>query len=189
MLIQILLFLVNAVFSLFSMALLARFAMQWARAPFRNPIGQFVIALTDWMVRPARKLIPSAFGLDLPSLILAWILQGMYLGLSFGLSAGASALGDSVAALGLIALGALLETLRLALNLALGVLLVSVILSWVNPYAPMAPVFNALAEPLLKPFRKLIPPIGGVDLSPLIPFLLIQVALMILAGLRFQLHF
>ena len=185
MLTQILLFLINAVCSLFAMALLARFAMQWARAPFRNPVGHFVIAFTDWMVRPARKVIPTAFGLDLPSLFLAWLILAIYIALEYALTL---AFGRGLGALGLISLLAVLETLRLACNLALGVLLVSVILSWVNPHAPLAPVFNALAEPLLKPFRKLIPAVGGVDLSPLIPFLLLQVALMILAGLRFQFH-
>jgi YggT family protein len=141
------------------------------------------------MVRPARRVIPPAFGLDLPSLFLAWIIQCMYLGLVFGLSAGAGAFNQGFGAIGLVAGIAVLETLRLACNLALGILLVSILLSWVNPYAPLAPVFSALAEPMLKPFRKLIPPIGGVDLSPLIPFLLIQVVLMLLATLRFQLHF
>ncbi|HEX5392385.1 MAG TPA: YggT family protein [Rhodocyclaceae bacterium] len=181
MLIQILLFLLDAVLGFFTFALLARFALQWARAPFRNPVGQFVIAVTDWIVRPARRVIPSAWGLDLPSLILAWIAQGIYLGLAYGLSIGAAATAN---ASGIIALLAVLEVIKIACHLAFGVLIVSIIFSWINPYAPLAPLFNTLAEPLLRPFRRLIPPIGGVDLSPMVPLLLIQVIQMLLAVAR-----
>jgi len=175
--IQVLVFLLDAVFSFFTFALLARFALQWARAPFRNPIGQFVIAVTDWIIKPARRIIPSAWGYDLPSLILAWIAQGMYLAIVYGLTLGAS---NTVNAIGFIALLAVLEVLTLACKLAFGILIVSVILSWVNPYAPMAPVFNALAQPLIRPFSRLIPPIGGIDLSPMVPLLIIQVVQMLL---------
>ncbi|HEY3431679.1 MAG TPA: YggT family protein [Rhodocyclaceae bacterium] len=175
--IQILVFLLDAVFSFFTFALLARFALQWARAPFRNPIGQFVIAVTDWIIKPARRIIPSAWGYDLPSLVLAWIAQGMYLAIVYGLTLGAS---NTINAIGFIALLAVLEVLTLACKLAFGILIVSIILSWVNPYAPMAPVFNALAQPLIRPFSRLIPPIGGFDLSPMVPLLIIQVVQMLL---------
>jgi len=175
--IQVLVFLLDAIFSFFTFALLARFALQWARAPFRNPIGQFVIAVTDWVIKPARRIIPSAWGYDLPSLILAWIAQGMYLAIVYGLTLGAS---NTINAIGFIALLAVLEVLTLACKLAFGILIVSIILSWVNPYAPMAPVFNALAQPLIRPFSRLIPPIGGIDLSPMVPLLIIQVVQMLL---------
>lgn len=175
--IQVLVFLLDAIFSFFTFALLARFALQWARAPFRNPIGQFVIAVTDWIIKPARRIIPSAWGYDLPSLILAWIAQGMYLAIVYGLTLGAS---NTINAVGFIALLAVLEVLTLACKLAFGILIVSIILSWVNPYAPMAPVFNALAQPLIRPFSRLIPPIGGIDLSPMVPLLIIQVVQMLL---------
>ncbi|GAB2181222.1 YggT family protein [Denitratisoma sp. agr-D3] len=178
MLLQLLFVVLDWAFSFFSLALLARFALQWARAPFRNPVGHFVIAVTDWMVRPARRVIPSAWGYDLPSLLLAWLLQGLFQGLVYGFSLGASA---SLDALGTVALLALVETLKLACHLAFGVLIVNAVLSWVNPYAPLAPLFNALCQPLVRPFRKLIPPIGGVDLSPLAPLLIIQLLQILLA--------
>jgi YggT family protein len=79
---------------------------------------------------------------------------------------------------------ALLELLKIGLYLMMGAVLISAIFSWVNPYAPMAEIFNTLTRPLLRPFRRLIPPVGGVDLSPLALLLLLQVALFILAGLR-----
>jgi YggT family protein len=181
MFLQIALMLLDTVFGLLSMAFLARFAMQWARVSFRNPVGQFVIAATDWAVRPARRVIPSAWGLDLPSLLLAWLTQGIYLGLAYGLTAGPFA---QFGAIGTLAMMAVLETIKLALHLAMGILIITILLSWINPHAPLAPLFRALAEPMLRPFQRIIPPIGGVDLSPMVPFLLIQIALMLLAGAR-----
>src|SRR5215831_5790221 len=70
-----LIFFVNTVFDLFTVALLLRFFMQWARAPLRNPLSEFLNALTDWMVRPARRFIPGLWGLDLATLVLAWVTQ------------------------------------------------------------------------------------------------------------------
>lgn len=182
MAVQLVLFLAEAAASFLSFALLARFALQWARAPFRNPLGQFVIAVTDWAVRPARRVIPSAWGHDLPSLVLAWISQGMYLGLAYGLM---GAFGEaSVGVVGGIALLALIETGRIALHLAVGVVIVSALLSWVNPYAPLAPLFQVLSRPLLRPFQRFIPPIGGVDLSPVALILVLQMGQMVLSAAR-----
>lgn len=182
MLIQILLFVLDAVCGFMTMALLARFAMQWARAPFRNPLGQFVVAITDWMVRPLRRVIPGLFGLDMPSLLLAWLWQVAYQGIALGLSGVLSAV--SPAPTLVVALLALLELAKMGLYLAIGAVIVSAVLSWVNPYAPMADVFNALSRPLLRPFRRLIPPVGGVDLSPLALLLLLQIGLFVIASLR-----
>jgi YggT family protein len=75
MLLKILLFILDTVCGFFTLALLVRFVMQWVRAPFRNPLGQFIVAVTDWMVRPVRRLIPGLFGLDMASLFLAWLWQ------------------------------------------------------------------------------------------------------------------
>ncbi|MCK9283954.1 MAG: YggT family protein [Rhodocyclaceae bacterium] len=180
MMVRLLLLLLETVFGFFTYALLARFALQWARAPFRNPIGQFVIAVTDWLVRPARRIIPSAWGLDLPSLILAWLSQCIYLGLAYGLTTGFIGGG----AIATVAQLAAIELAQAACHLAFAILIVSVIISWVNPHAPLAPVLNALAQPMLRPFQRLIPPVGGIDLSPLAPFLIIQGLQIVLAYAR-----
>lgn len=185
MLAQILSLVVGTVVDLFCLVLLIRFVLQWARASFRNPVGQFVIAVTDWAVRPARKVVPGLFGLDLASLLLAWLLQLAWLGLAVALAGAADAL--SPTALGALALAAAVETVRLGVYLAMGVVIVAALLSWINPYAPMAPLFDALARPLLRPFRRLIPPVGGVDLSPLALLLALQVLLIVLGSLRFGL--
>jgi len=79
---------------------------------------------------------------------------------------------------------ALLEVAKIGLYLVIGAVIVSAVFSWVNPYAPLAEVFNTLTRPLLRPFRRVIPPVGGVDLSPLALLLVLQIALFVIASLR-----
>ena len=176
MLSQILQFLLDTVFGFFVFVLLARFYLQLMRAPFRNPLGQFVTALTNWLVLPARRLIPGMFGLDLASFLLAWLTQTLLLFLLYLLKGGSpgSASGMLV---GVFLSLALLELARFSLYLLIGVILVQAVISWVNPYAPLAPLFNALTAPFLRPFRRLIPPIGNVDLSPLFALVAAQLLL------------
>jgi YggT family protein len=185
MLISLFTLIVGTLCDLLALAFLARFAMQWLRVPFRNPLGRFVLALTDWAVLPLRKLVPGLFGLDLASLLLAWLVQTLFMAVVIGAS-GAQG-GATAAGFGLALLVGVVETLRLAIYLAMGVVIMSAILSWINPYAPVAPLFRQLADPLLRPFRKLIPPIGGVDLSPLGALLLLQAGLLLLGQARIAL--
>ncbi len=182
MLAQILLFVLDTVCGFLTLALLARFALQWARAPFRNPFGQFIIAVTDWMVRPLRRLIPGLFGLDLASLLLAWLWQVVYQGIALGFSG--ILLAVSPAPILVVALLAVLEVAKTGLYLVTAAVIVSAVFSWVNPYAPLAGVVDTVTRPLLRPFRRVIPPVGGVDLSPLALLLVLQIALMVVAGLR-----
>ena len=182
MLAQIVLFILDTVCGFLTLALLVRFAMQWMRVPFRNPLGQFIVAVTDWMVRPLRRLIPSLFGLDTASLLLAWLWQAVYQGIALGLSG--MLLAVSPAPTLVVALLAALEVAKISVYLVIGAVLVSAVFSWVNPHAPLAGVFNTLTNPLLRPFRRVIPPIGGVDLSPLALLLLLQIVLFVIAGVR-----
>lgn len=179
---QILLFILDTVCGFLTLALLVRFAMQWARTPFRNPLGQFIVAVTDWMVRPLRRMVPGLFGLDLASLLLAWLWQVAYQGIALGLSGLLSAV--SPAPILVVAMLAALDVAKIGLYLMIGAVLISAVFSWVNPHAPLAGVFDTLTRPLLRPFRRVIPPIGGVDLSPLALLLVLQIALFIIAGLR-----
>ncbi|HMM53935.1 MAG TPA: YggT family protein [Candidatus Desulfobacillus sp.] len=186
MLASLLLMVLEAVSGFFVLLLLVRFHMQWLRVPFRNRVGQFVVAATDWLVRPARRIVPALGGLDLASLASALLLHAAYLAAAFwlqGFSFGAHA---GLAPLALAALAAL-GLLRFSLYLLIGVVLVAAVLSWVNPRAPLAPLFDSLCRPFLRPFRRLIPPIAQVDLSPLVLLLLLQVVLMLLAWLRLPL--
>lgn len=183
MLAGILLLIVNFAFSFITMLLLARFFMQWQRVSFRNQLGQFVVTATDWVVKPMRRAVPGLFGLDLASLVPAWAFQTVLAFIELSLR-GASLDGGVFGVLfGLAGLG-LIELLRMAVYLVIAVVLVSAVLSWVSPHAPAAPVFHGLAAPFLRPFRRLLPTIANVDLSPLLLLLLLQVLLMVLGELR-----
>ena len=183
MLTSILLLILSTAVNLVTLLLLARFFMQWQRVSFRNQIGQFVVSATDWIVRPLRRAIPGLFGLDLASLLPAWVFQTLLVFAEVSLR-GVTVGGDIFGVVaGLWGLG-LLETLRMAIYLVFGVVLVSAVLTWVSPHAPAAGVFHALAAPFLRPFRRFVPLVANVDLSPLVLLLVLQILLMVLGSLR-----
>lgn len=181
MIFQIVSLLLGTAASLLGTAFVARVWMQWVRAPFRNPVGQFVITLTDWAVRPLRRVIPGLFGIDLASVVAAWLVQIAYYGILAGLL-GLAAI-DPMAMVA-VAWVAALAVLRLFVYLLIGVIIVAALLSWINPYSPFGSLVDALARPLLQPVRRFLPPLGGIDLSPLVVILLLQVVLIVLAGLQ-----
>lgn len=173
---QVIRYLLDLTFGLFTYALLLRFAMQLLRAPFRNPLGQAVIALTDWIVKPLRRMLPGWKGIDWASLIALLLFQFLWL-LSYNLVFG----GFSLLGAGMPFLFAatLIAVARAALWLIIVVVLVQAILSWVAPDGPMSGTLNALTFPFLRPVRRILPPIGGtLDLSPLIVIVIAQLVLM-----------
>ena len=172
---QIGVYLVDTVFAFFVLLLLARFHFQWLRVPFRNPVGEFVLATTSWIVMPVRRVIPGLAGLDLATLLLAFALQCLAIWIKAAIVGVEPAL---AAVLGIAAL----DLLRYSLYILVFAILVQVLLSWINPYAPMAPVFNAMTAPFLRPLRRFIPPLGGVDLTPLVLLIVIQIILIVLAN-------
>lgn len=178
MLANALIFLVKTVFGLFTIALLLRFYMQWARAAYRNPLAEFLSALTDFIVRPARRVIPGLWGLDLATLAAAWLVQFMELLIVLqisGIPPGATA-GGAFAG---IALLAVVMLVKLGLYIVIAVVVCQVVVSWVNPYTPIAPLLNNMTRPFLRPFQRLIPPIANVDLSPLVLIVVCQLLLML----------
>jgi YggT family protein len=171
--------LVESLFSFFIYLLLLRFYMQVYRAPFHNPVGEFVVTLTNWAVRPVRRVLPGFRGTDLATLILAWLFECLKLWLLFSMR------GSSVSgAVGVIAAVAVVEILRDSLYLLIGVIFIQVILSWVSPYNAIEGVLNALTRPFYRVFRRFIPPIGSIDLSPLFALILAQVCLILVGGLE-----
>lgn len=173
------LFLLDAVTGFFSLVLLMRFFMQVFRVSFRNQLGAFVVQLTNGIVLPARKILPGMFGLDLASLLLAYLLQVLYLYVVWVLQGGFPGFAG-VSMLAPVLGGALLATLRLSLYLLIGALLMQAILSWVNPYSPMAAPLAQVTRPFTDPIRRFVPPVAGIDLSPLIALVLAQFVLLFL---------
>jgi len=173
-----LVFLVNTVCGLFVVALLLRFYLQWARAPHRNPLAEFLRALTDFMVRPARRVIPGLWGIDLSTLVLAWLVQLAEIvavlqirGYAFGTDVGV--------ALVALALLALVTLFKIGLYIVIIAVIVQVVLSWVGPDNPLMPLANSMTRPFLRLFQRRIPPIGNVDLSPLFLLVALQLVLML----------
>jgi YggT family protein len=174
---QAILLVLNAVFDLFILAALVRFWMQAFRAPVFNPLGQFTIALTDWAVKPLRRIVPGAFKLDWASLIVAGALEFVLDVLTLLLT-NASPF-DNPAVLSVVLFLAFVKLIRYSIYVFMGALIIMVVLSWVAPHHPVMPFFDALTRPFMRPARRIIPPIGGVDISPLFVFLFFQILLMI----------
>jgi YggT family protein len=178
---QVLVFLLQTFLGLFSLALLLRFYLQAVRAPTRNPLSQFVAALTDFVVRPARRVVPGLWGFDMSTLVLAWATELLLL-LAIVLVSG-SPLGPEIgrSLLGLVLMAAL-NVFRLSVYILIGATIALAVLSFVAPTSPAMPIANALTRPFLQPFRRRIPPIGNVDLSPL--FLLVACQLILMVPVR-----
>lgn len=174
---QIAVFLVDTLFTFFVFLLLARFHFQWLRVPFHNPAGEFVLVATSWMVMPVRRVIPGLRGYDIPTLLLAWILQVL------SLVAQISIMGGEPRVVPVMAV-ALVDLLRYSVYILVFAVIVQAILSWVRTYSPFSPVLEALTRPFLVPLRRVIPPLSGFDLTPLVLLMLLQVALIALSHLR-----
>lgn len=173
------LFLLDAVIGFLTIALLLRFYMQAFRVSFANQIGAFVVQLTNWLVKPLRKVLPGVFGLDLSSLLPAYLLQVLLLLAVFSLRGGFEVLAIEKL-LGLIFWQGALATLRISIYLLIGALFLQAILSWVSPYSPLAQPMGQLTRPFLRPIQRIVPPVAAIDLSPLIAILLAQLILIFL---------
>ncbi len=167
---SILQFIVDTAASLLGGLLLLRFWMQAIRVRPPQQIGQFTFTLTDWLVLPLRRLVPGMGGYDWASLIGAFLV--VLLASALLLVAGAS--GE------MVLLHALHRFLTWILYGFMALLIIDAIFSWVNPHAPLAPFVHAMNTPILRPIRRVVPPIGGIDLSVLVAVVLIQILLFVL---------
>lgn len=191
MIAQALAFLVDTLGTLLIVALLLRFWLQAARAPFNNPLSGLLASVTNWGVKPLRRVVPGLWGLDLATLLLAWLVAWalnivlslieprLVLDLAGGVGLGAA---DFSASVGLSAVAALVQLVRLFIYLMIGALIVQMVLSWVNPHSPMAPLLDLLLRPFLRPLQARIRPVSGFDLSPLVLLILCQLALILVVG-------
>ncbi len=145
--------------------LLLRFWMQAIRVRPPMSIAQFIFTLTDWLVRPLRRLLPGVGGYDWASLIGAFLI--VLVASSVMLLAGWSGY--------TVVLYAVFRFLNWIIYGFMGLLIIEVVFSWINPHAPLAPFIRALNDPLLRPLRRVIPPVGGLDLSVLVALILLQI--------------
>lgn len=175
MLNQALLFLLDALLQPFAALLLLRFHLQWLRAPMRNSIGEFVMTLTNFLVLRVRRFVPPISGYDTASLLLAFLVEALYLVATLW-AQGFAFVSFPVA--GLLAWTAV-KLLKLSLYLLMGALFVQAILSWVNPHSPVGGLLNVITFRFLAPLRRIIPPVGNIDLTVLALFIVLQLILMV----------
>lgn len=175
--IKALLFLMDSLAGFLTGLLLLRFLMQLFRVSFANALGRLVVQLTNWLVTPLRRVLPGVFGLDLASLLPALLCQALVVTALIDLQGSLAVM--EPASLVLLILGqALRATLRMAIYLMIGALIAQAVLSWVNPYSPLAPAVHQFTRPLLAPIQRFVPPIANIDLSPLVALLALQMLLM-----------
>ncbi len=177
MLYQIVSFLLDVVAGLLSGACLLRIYMQWQRVPFGNPVGRLVFAFSDWMVLPLRRVVPPLGRWDGASLLAALLVVLAQYGILWLLLG----VGDGWVWLPVLALFGLA---RVAVTGLMGLLIVYAVMSWVQARSPISEVIARLCEPVLRPVRRILPLAGGIDLSPLVVLVLLQVALMVLGNLQ-----
>lgn len=181
MFIQIFSLLLDVVAGLVGGACLLRLYMQYQRIGMgvqsANPLAQFIFTLTDWLVLPLRRVVPSVGRVDTASLLAAFLVELAQFAVLWLVAGGQGSL------LPLPVL-ALFGTLRLVISLAMGLLIVHVVLSWVQTDSPLARLIGRLCAPVLQPLRRVVPLVGGIDLSPLVLVLLLQVATIVLAHLQ-----
>lgn len=176
---QALYFVVKTLAQLYLLLYLLRFWLPWVRADFRNPIAQGILRFTSPVIVPVRRFIPPIGRLDTATVLVVFAMQ---FAITFVLL---RILGQSVPA-SIIAQLAAIELCILSLNLFFFAILIRIILSWVAPqsYNPIAALAGTLAEPVLGPFRRLIPPIGGIDISPIFAVVLLQACVILLQSAK-----
>ena len=162
-------------------AALLRFQMQAVRAPFRNPVGQFICAVTDWAVKPLRRVVPGSGGHDWASLVAGFLFEMLH-GFAF----------DTLSMRFSIVRGAVVPWLTASvfgfaatiLMVAIGCIVVYAIISWVQADSPVGDILGALVSPWLRPIRRRMPMLGGFDLSPMVLLVLLQIGSVILGHLQ-----
>lgn len=171
-------FLLETLFGLFIYALLLRFLFQRLRVPLGNPLGHFLFALTDFAVKPMRRVLPGWKGVDWSTLLLAWLAEFILTIALAWLGGFPFAVAGAAPWLTLFLLSGV-NLLRTFIQMYIFIILVQALLSWVQPYSPANAMLEVLTRPVLKPLRQVIPPIGGVDLTPLAAIVLAQLILML----------
>ena len=176
---QALYFIIKTIAQLYLLVLLLRFWLPLLRADFRNPLAQGILRITSPLVVPLRRFLPSIGRLDTSTILVAYALQ--YLTILVLLAIG----GHMVATVPIL-ITSIIELATLSLNLFFFVILIKIILSWVAPHThnPATALLSTMSEPILRPFRRFIPPMGAFDVSPLFAIILLQAAVIFLQTLK-----
>jgi len=157
-----LVFIVNALTSLYLLVLLLRFWLPWLRADFRNPLAQGILKLTSPVVIPLRRIVPSFGRLDTATILVAFVIQYLAILLILLIISRSAIFSD-------IATTALVKLVMQSINLFMFAIFVRIILSWISPgqHNPTIAIITTLTEPVLRPVRRIIPSMGGLDISPI----------------------
>ncbi|MGI9024426.1 MAG: YggT family protein [Burkholderiaceae bacterium] len=180
MLYEIIHLIVDVVGGLVVGACLLRAWMQVRRIPGANPVGTFVMSLTDWIVRRLRRVVPAYRGVDWASIVAALLITLVAVVIDLSLRFGGVPPPELIVGVTIVWL------IKWTLYLAQLLILIAAVLSWVNPFSPFLPVFDALTRPLLAPIRRVLPQSGRMDFSPLVALLVIQVALIVVNRIAYQ---
>jgi YggT family protein len=174
-----LIFIISTFAQLFLLVLLLRFWLPWLRADFRNPIAQGILRLTSPLVIPVRRIIPPIGRLDTATVVVAFAIQYLTVLIILTLSAVTPAIAP-------IALTSLVDLVLLSLRLFTFAIFIHIILSWIAPgtYNPATAFISMLVEPVMRPFRRVIRPMGGLDISPLFAIIALQAGAIFLSTLR-----
>jgi YggT family protein len=176
---QALYFIVKTLAQLYLLLLLLRFWLPWLRADFRNPIAQGILRFTSPLIVPLRRFLPSVGRLDTATVLVAFVVQYVTV---LALLAIVRRSADTAE----VALVSIIELATLSLNLFFFAVLIRIVLSWVAPgnYNPITALLTTLSEPVLRPFRRLIPSIGGLDISPIFAIVLLQAVVIMLQSIK-----
>ena len=174
-----LVFIINAVTSLYLLVLLLRFWMPWLRADFRNPLAQGILRITSPLVIPVRRIVPSFGRLDTATILVAFVVQYLTIVLLLLIL-------KTSAGMGPIAVTALVKLTVLSVYLFVYAIFIRIILSWISPgsYNPATTIITTLTEPVLRPIRRLIPAMGGFDISPIFAIILLIAVTIVVNGFK-----
>lgn len=180
---QIARLLIDTLGGLYLTAVILRFLLQIARADFYNPISQALVRITNPAIKPLRRLIPGFFGVDIASVLLAIAIKFAMIVLLFALQTGSIGLNYAV-----VLLVAVLSVFVTVFNIYFVTMIATIIISWVaaGSYHPAVVLIHQIAEPVMAPFRRILPPMGGIDFSPMIAFLALNVVKILFSALAVQ---
>jgi YggT family protein len=172
-------FIIKTLTQLYLLVLLLRFWLPMLRADFRNPLAQGILRITSPLVVPVRRFVPSIGRLDTSTMLVAYVIQFLTILILLTIK---GHMVDTIP----VMVTTLIELAILSLNMFFFVILIKIILSWVAPqtYNYATALLATLAEPVLRPFRRIIPPIGGLDISPIFAIVLLQAAVIFLQTLK-----